>query len=162
MDLMTIPYQGYDNDQQTDFDKILTDLKKEVGKGGEGLAASDRQKVVFFVSDGVNDSYKGNGCKKKTTNKTDEGRCQQPLDFDTCEKIKKNGVRIAVLYTTYQPIPKNSWYTTWIKPFTGEINPAMKSCASEGLFFEVSPSQGIMEAMNALFLKVINLPKLTK
>jgi hypothetical protein len=161
MDLMTIPYQGFNNDQQTDFDKILGDLKSEVGKGGTGLTASDRQKVVFFVSDGVNDSYKGSGCKKKTTNKTDEGRCQQPLDYDDCEKIKQNGARIAVLYTTYQPIPNNDWYKNWIKPFTGEINPAMKACASDGLFFEVSPSDGIEEAMNALFLKVVNYPKLT-
>jgi hypothetical protein len=161
MDLMTIPYQGYNDDQQTDFDKILGELKKEVGKGGSGSTASDRQKVVFFVSDGVNDSYKGGGCKKKTTDKTDTGRCQQPLDFAECEKIKKNGARIAVLYTTYQPVPNNTWYKTWIKPFTGEINPAMKACATEGLFFEVSPSGGIEEAMNALFLKVVNLPKLT-
>jgi hypothetical protein len=161
MDLMTIPKQGYNDDQQTDFDKILGDMKSEIGKGGAGLTASDRQKVMFFVSDGVNDSYKGGGCKKKTTSGASAGRCQQPLDFDACDKIKKNGVQIAVLYTTYQPITKNSWYNTYIKPFRTEINPAMKACASDGLFFEVSPSDGIEEAMNALFLKVVNLPKLT-
>jgi hypothetical protein len=136
-------------------------MKSEIGKGGAGLTASDRQKVMFFVSDGVNDSYKGGGCKKKTTSGASAGRCQQPLDFDACDKIKKNGVQIAVLYTTYQPITKNSWYNTYIKPFRTEINPAMKACASDGLFFEVSPSDGIEEAMNALFLKVVNLPKLT-
>ena len=37
----------------------------------------------------------------------------------------------------------------------------MKECASDGLFFEVSPSQGIDEAMNALFMKIINMPRLT-
>ena len=69
--------------------------------------------------------------------------------------------QIAVLYTTYLSIENNGWYRTWIKPFRSEIATSMKECATEGLFFEVSPSQGIDEAMNALFLKVINMPRLT-
>jgi hypothetical protein len=31
----------------------------------------------------------------------------------------------------------------------------MQSCASPGLYFEVSPSQGISQAMNALFQLLI-------
>ena len=126
-------------------------------KGGSGLNNNDRQKVMFFVSDGVNDSYKPSGCKKKTTG----GRCQAPLDTKVCDQIKKNNIQIAVLYTTYLSIENNSWYRSWIKPFRSEIATLMKECATEGLFFEVSPSQGIDEAMNALFLKVINMPRLT-
>jgi hypothetical protein len=158
IDLMSIPYQGYDNDQQTDFEKMLQELRKIMDKGGSGLNNLDRQKVMFFVSDGVNDSYKPSGCLKKLTS----NRCQAPLDFKVCDQIKKNGVQIAVLYTTYLSIENNSWYRSWIKPFRSEIGTQMKSCASEGLFFEVSPSQGIDQAMNALFLKVINMPRLTQ
>ena len=157
IDLMSIPYQGYDNDQQTDFEKMLSELRKIMDKGGSGTNNLDRQKVLFFVSDGVNDSYKPSGCLKKLTS----GRCQAPLDVKICEKIKKNGVQIAVLYTTYLSIENNDWYRSWIKPFRGEIATQMKACASDGLFFEVSPSQGIDEAMNALFMKVINMPRLT-
>jgi Flp pilus assembly protein TadG len=158
IDLMSIPYQNYDNDQQTDLLTNLTSLEKEMGSGGSGISAKDRQKVLFLVSDGVEDASRSKGCLKKLSGST---RCQAPLDYSNCTKIKANGVRIAVLYTTYQPIPKNSWYNTWIKPFHSEISTNMKSCASEGLFFEVSPSQGITEALNALFLKVINMPRLT-
>jgi hypothetical protein len=158
IDLMSIPYQGYDNDQQTDFEKMLQELKKIMDKSGSGLNDLDRQKVMFFVSDGVNDSYKPTGCLKKLTS----DRCQAPLDFKVCDQIKTNGVQIAVLYTTYLSIENNSWYRSWIKPFRSEIATQMQSCASEGLFFEVSPSQGIDEAMNALFLKVINMPRLTQ
>jgi hypothetical protein len=157
IDLMSIPYQGYDDDQQTDFEKMLSELRKIMDKGGSGLNNNDRQKVMFFVSDGVNDSYKPSGCKKKTTG----GRCQAPLDTKVCDQIKKNNIQIAVLYTTYLSIENNGWYRTWIKPFRSEIATSMKECATEGLFFEVSPSQGIDEAMNALFLKVINMPRLT-
>lgn len=158
IDLMSIPNQGYDNDQQTDFEKMLSELKKIMDKGGSGLNNLDRQKVMFFVSDGVNDSYKPSGCLKKVTG----GRCQAPLDFNVCDQIKKNGIQIAVLYTTYLSIENNSWYRSWVKPFRSEIGTQMQSCASEGLYFEVSPSEGIDEAMNALFMKVVNMPRLTQ
>jgi hypothetical protein len=95
------------------------------------------------------------------TSGTNYGRCQQPLDTTACKAIKANGVSIAVLYTTYQPLDSNDWYNQYIKPFRSEIATNMQACASEGLYFEVSPSQGIEEAMNALFLKIINMPRLT-
>ena len=44
-------------------------------------------------------------------------RCQEPLDPSWCDDIKKNGVKIAVLYTTYLPLPTNAWYNSWIAPF---------------------------------------------
>jgi Flp pilus assembly protein TadG len=157
IDLMTIPHQNYNNDQQTDLHGNLEGLMSIMGNSGSGANASDRQKVLFLVSDGVEDVARP-ACIKRTTNGT---RCQAPLDPTVCESIKKNGVSIAVLYTTYQPIENNDWYKTWIKPFRSEIPTAMKSCATDGLFFEVSPSEGIEDAMNALFLKVINMPRLT-
>ena len=52
----------------------------------------------------------------------------------------------------------------WIKPFNaGTYGPSpnsqiaqnMQTCASPGLYFEVSPTQGISEAMNALFQKAV-------
>jgi Flp pilus assembly protein TadG len=157
IDLMTIPYQNYNNDQQTDLVTSLTSLKTTMGKSGTGYSNSDRQKVLFLVSDGVEDVARPS-CIKATTNGT---RCQAPLDPTVCQAIKDNGVSIAVLYTTYQPIDNNGWYNQWIKPFRSEIPTAMQTCATPGLFFEVSPSQGIDEAMNALFMKVINMPRLT-
>jgi hypothetical protein len=65
------------------------------------------------------------------------------------------------IYTTYLAIENNSWYRDWIKPFRSEIGTRMEACATPGLYFEVSPSEGISEAMNALFLKVVNMPRLT-
>jgi len=157
IDLMSIPYQNYNSDQQTDLRGNLESLMGLMGASGSGANASDRQKVLFLVSDGVEDVARPS-CLKRTTNGT---RCQAPLDSSVCESIKANGVSIAVLYTTYQPIESNDWYKTWIKPFRSEIPTAMKSCATDGLYFEVSPSEGIDDAMNALFLKVINMPRLT-
>ncbi len=157
IDLMSIPYQNYDNDQQTDFDKTIIGLNGKINTPGTGNGSSDRQKVVFFVSDGVGDSYKPSLCTKKTTG----GRCQEPIDIKSCNVLKARGVRVAVLYTTYLPLPTNGWYNQWIAPFAPEIPKRMSDCASPGYFFEVSPTQGIAEAMEKLFLKIINSPRIT-
>lgn len=156
IDLMTIPYQGYNNDQQTSFDDALTQMNTIVPKAGTGVSDTDRSKVVFFVSDGVGDSAKPK-CTKATTNGT---RCQEPIDISYCKTLKDRGVTIASLYTTYRPLPKNSWYNSWIKPFQGEIATRMEACASPGMYFEVSPTEGIDKAMQALFMKVISKPRL--
>ena len=157
LDLMTIPYQNYNNDQQTDFDNTLSDMNDVVPDPGTGIAGDEPQKVVFFVSDGVADSYKPYACSKSTT----QGRCQEPISLAQCTALKARGIKIAVLYTTYLPLPTNSWYSTWIRPFETEIPTKMESCATPGLYFEVSPSEGIPEAMDSLFRKTLTKLRLT-
>lgn len=157
IELMSIPNQGYNNDQQTDFDRALTQIATKIGTAGTGLTAGSPEKILYFVSDGVGDSYKPSSCTKKTTG----GRCQEPIDTTFCDALKAKGYKIAVLYTTYLPLPTNSWYNTWIAPFQTQIGTRMQSCASSGLYFEVSPTEGIAEAMSALFKKIISSPRLT-
>jgi Flp pilus assembly protein TadG len=159
IDLMTIPNQGYNNDQCTDFDEALTVINDKITKPGDGSKSSGPQKILFFVSDGVADANNPGSCSKKLTGGT---RCQEPIDISFCKTIKDRGIKIAGLYTTYLPLPTNSWYNTWIKPFTSEIGPNMEKCASPGLYFEVSPTQGISDAMTKLFQKVVQQARLTE
>lgn len=157
VDLMTIPYQNYNQDQLTSFDSAMTQMNTIIDPSGDGTSNISPEKILFFVSDGVGDSYKPSTCTKKTTG----GRCQEPIDTSFCKPLKDRGVKIAVLYTTYLPLPSNAWYNTWINPFQSEIPSRMAACASPGLYFEVSPTEGIADAMKALFLKVIRAPRLT-
>lgn len=157
IDLMSIPYQGYNNDQQTSFDTALTLLTQKMGLPGDGSSTASPQKIVYMVSDGVGDSNKPSTCTEKTT----DGRCQEPIDTRICDSLKAQGYTIAVLYTTYLPLPTNDWYNTWIAPFQNQISPRMKACASPGLFFEVSPTDGISDAMSTLFKKIVSTPRLT-
>ncbi len=157
VDLMTIPYQNYNQDQLTSFDSAMTQMNTIIDPAGDGTSNTKPEKILFFVSDGVGDSYKPSTCTKKTTG----GRCQEPIDTSFCKPLKDRGVKIAILYTTYLPLPSNNWYNTWIKPFQNEIPTRMAACASPGLYFEVSPTEGIADAMKALFLKVIRAPRLT-
>jgi len=169
IDLMTVPYQNYADDTDTNFPSALNDMKDEVPIPGDGTTSAKPLKYLFFVSDGVGDRVNGSpGCGRPVTNGSDPQtgksyvRCQEPLDPSSCEDIKKNGTKIAVLYTTYLPLPTNAWYNSWIAPFADQIATNMQSCASPGLYFEVGPNQGISEAMNALFQKAVAMARLTK
>ena len=151
VDLMSVHGQNDNSDQDTSFDAMLTQLAPIIGTGGSGKTSSDRQKVLFLVTDGVGDSYKPNTCTKPTTG----GRCQEPLATAFCQPLKNQNIKIAILYTTYFPLPTNGWYNQWIAPFQSQIGTNLQTCASPGLYFEVSPTQGISDAMNALFKKAV-------
>ncbi len=159
IDLMTVNGQNDNNDQDTGYTNIFPAINNAISAPGAGTSSAP-QKYLFFVSDGVADENNGGSCLKPTTG----GRCQSPLNPALCTTIKNRGIKIAVLYTTYLALPTNAWYNTWIAPFNlgpygpspnSEIAQNMQSCASAGLYFEVSPTQGISQAMNTLFQKAV-------
>jgi Flp pilus assembly protein TadG len=165
IDLMTVNGQNQNNDQDTNFDVILPAINSVIPAPGAGSSTAPL-KYLFFVSDGVADENNAS-CLYTMTNSTwgnKAPRCQEPLNVALCTTIKNRGIKIAVLYNTYLALPTNSWYMSWINPFNvGPYGPSpnsiiaqnMQSCASPGLYFEVSPTQGISDAMNALFKKAV-------
>ena len=150
---------SYTADKDTQLSTVLPAINSAISTPGSGTSASP-QKYLFFVSDGVADEY-NTGCLKP---KASGSRCQSPINPALCTTLKNRGIKIAVLYTTYLALPTNSWYNSWIAPFNAgpygpspnsEIALNMESCASPGLYFEVSPTQGISQALNALFQKAV-------
>lgn len=159
IDLMTIPKQNYNSDEQTNFKSVMAYMNQSsvIAKPGLGTTPSSPQKVLFFVSDGMTDSYdcSVSGCRRIGG-----------LDVPTCTAIKNRGIRIAVLYTTYLRLEGqyyNDWYDKnvdkYISP-TNQVAANMQSCASPGLYFEVGPDEGISEAMTALFNKVVQVVRI--
>ena len=161
IDLMTVQGQNQNNDMDTQYTNIFPAMNSAISNPGTGTSGSPL-KYLFFVSDGVADEQ-NSGCLKP---KASSNRCQSPINPLLCKQLKDRGIKVAVLYTTYLDLPTNSWYNTWIKPFNaGPYDPAsvnseiatkMEECASPGFYFEVTPTQGISEAMNALFQKAIS------
>ncbi|MGA9658418.1 MAG: Tad domain-containing protein [Asticcacaulis sp.] len=161
--LMTVPYQNYKMDQQTNFNSVLSYMNNSViGNPGNGMSTVTPQKVLFFVSDGMSDGYtcdkNGTNCKRKLGG----------LDPAYCQAIKDRGIRIAVLYTTYLRLvgayaPTDSWYKNNVDKYiapTNQVTANMQACASPGLFFEVAPDKGISEAMTALFYRVLTVVRI--
>jgi Flp pilus assembly protein TadG len=158
IDLMTVSGQNQNNDQDTNYEAIIPAINTAIPSPGPGTQTSP-QKVLFFVSDGVADENNPNSCSEQTVS---GARCQEPINDALCTAIKNRGIQIAVLYTTYLPLPTNAWYNQYIGPMSNDISPQMQSCASPGLFFAVSPTQGISDAMTALFQNAVMTARLVK
>ena len=137
------------SDEDTDFEAAMTGIGKIMPAPGTGMAGNTPQEVLFIVSDGVDDSNSG-------------GRHQALFDTSYCTTVKNRGIRIAVLYTTYLPLPTNAWYNTYIASFQPQIAGNMQKCASPGLYFQVSTDQDISAAMNALFQQAIATARLVR
>lgn len=146
------------NDTDTDFETAMTTVNKIMPNPGSGTSASTPQEVLFLVTDGVDDEVNSSSCSQTL----DGSRCQQPFDTSWCTTVKNRGIRIAVLYTEYLPLPTNAWYNDWVAPFQSQIGPNMQSCASSGLYFQVTTDGDITAAMVALFQQAISTARLSQ
>jgi Flp pilus assembly protein TadG len=146
------------NDTDTDFNSAMSQVNSVMPNPGTGASNSTPQEVLFLVTDGVDDKTSTN-CSQPL-----EGgnRCQQPFDTTWCTTVKNRGIRIAVLYTEYLPLPTNSWYNSWISPFQSQISADMESCASSGLFFQITTDGDITAAMQGLFQQAVTTAHLTQ
>lgn len=139
------------NDEDTDWDTAVTTLNSAMPAPGSGTnnAGDKPQEVLFLVTDGVTDEQYGGG------------RVYNRMGGASCTTIKNRGIRIAILYTTYNPLPTNGWYNTYISPFQANIGPTLQACASAGLFFQVDTGGDISAAMNTLFQRALGSARLT-
>jgi len=152
IDVYEVPYQNWSNDAITNYTNAMNRINSVMPNPGSGTnqAGDSPQEVMFFVTDGVEDQMTGGS------------RVQSLMDPSYCTTIKNRGIRIAVLYTTYLPLPTNAWYNRYIGPFQPNIGPTLQSCASPGLYFQVSTDQDISAAMVALFNKAVATAHLTR
>ena len=161
------------DDTDTDFGNAMVSINSAMPNpgGGTNVNGDTPQEVLFIVSDGVEDKNLTGSwtCSVATLSYSGGTRCQQPFDTSMCTTIKNRGIRIAVLYTEYLPLPTNGWYENGdgtsfqgIAPFQSQIGPNMQSCASPGLFFDVQSGGDISSAMKALFQQAVATARLTQ
>lgn len=150
------------NDTDTQFDQAMS-YSAYIPNPGKGTNASNDspQEVLFLVTDGVIDElYPNYGSTDMTTNNRTITTVGHQYDF--CTPLKARGIRIAVLYTTYNPLPTNGFYMTYVDPFQPSIPTALQNCASPGLYFQVNTGGDINSAMQALFVKAVGTAHLTQ
>ena len=140
-----------DNDQATNFTTALNGvLGKMPATAGNGTnqPTDTPQAILFIITDGMRDEN------------VSGTRTMGPMPTSLCTTIKNRGIRIAILYTQYLPeSASDSWSVTNVKtPYlspTDRISPAATTCASTGLFYQVTTDSDISAALSALFQKAI-------
>lgn len=129
------------------FLKALDTMPVKPGNGTNNPGDTP-QAVLFLVTDGMRDE------------KRPSGRPEGPIDLNYCTQVKDRGIRIAVLYTEYLPESAsgtwsvNNVKTPYLSP-TDKISPALKDCASPGLYYKVTTDGDITKAMTDLFRQAV-------
>jgi Flp pilus assembly protein TadG len=147
------------NDEDTNFNAGFSALNTAMPNPGNGTnnAGDSPQEVLFIVTDGVQDTAIGS-----SRNYAPLGIGTQTGSTDWCTAIKARGIRIAVLYTTYNPLPTNSWYNTYLSAEQPTIATKAQACASSGLYFQVNTGGDISAAMTTLFSTAVSSAHLTQ
>jgi Flp pilus assembly protein TadG len=165
------------NDAGTNLDNAIATLYNAMPTPGTGATTSTPQEVLLIITDGLND-YTYNG--GRVYYGLDKGPISTSLSPDGawCTTLKKKGVRIAVLYTTYVPMTgsysyvnsagktvsvkvQSNWYDSYIGKNSGTPNlittlaPAAAACASTGLYQEVTNDGDITAGLQLLFQAII-------
>jgi len=159
------------NDMDTSLDSDVAEMNTSgnanyIPNPGNGAAGNTSQEVLFIVTDGLND--------------TTPSRTYAPLDWSgaICSSIKARGIRIAVLYTQYLPLPASTgWYEKHVAPAlptglppdlpvgtpvgTDPMALGAQQCASPGLFYEVSTNGDISTALQTLFQEAVATARLS-
>jgi len=143
-------------DVATNFDDALSNANAQMPDPGNGSHQSgDKpQGVMFFVTDGVEDEQSGGI------------RLIQPINAGSatnyCDQIKARGLKIAILYTEYLPVPVNGYYVSKVEPFQPQIGPALQACASPGLYYDAAVGADLGQALSTLFQAAIQSANLTQ
>ncbi len=127
---------------------------------GSNQAGDTPQKVLFIVTDGVEDEENGSRLEQ-AINDLGNAPYGNSSSVNWCTTIKNRGIKIAILYTNYLPVPANSWYNSRVAPFQSDIGPALQACASQGPFYDAAIGADLGAALSALFATVTHSGHLT-
>jgi hypothetical protein len=175
------------NDTDTDFDGAMNSINTTMPNPGNGTnnAGDTPQEILFIVTDGVDDASLSNSVSpaaaygnlssgppfrlQSTVNPLNSSGKevmppkQSPAQTqDYCTLIKGRGIRIAILYTEYLPIPNNGWYNSHVSPFQANVGPQLQACASPNLYSVVTTDGDISAALQQLFNAAVESAYLVK
>ena len=147
------PYVGA-NGGNTDFTSVMSSLASTLTAAGTGASAASPHKVLFIVTDGLNDPA---------------SRAIAAFDPSACTQFKSKGYTIYVLYTPYYDL-MNGYYLNGTNPSAASIVHAaatasdsipynLQQCAtSASTYLEASDSAGITAALQTFLTQALNTP----
>jgi Flp pilus assembly protein TadG len=105
--LMSVPYMNFNSNIDSNIKQALTLLNDQVPLAGDGTGATSAKQMILLISDGMTNFFStAAGCYGRRVGSI----CVAYLDTSICDTVKARGVKIAVLYTTYVPVPENTLF----------------------------------------------------
>ena len=147
----------YTNNSNSSPYAALEDINGVMPDPGTGAPSSTPQEVVIIVTDGYQDEIINGSQIRQEWNAASVARCQA---------IKDRGIRIAILYTLYDPNTILPNYPNYAAK-TPNIPIALRSCASTtsggaSLMYTVSADQDISAALTNLFAMTVQTAHLVE
>jgi hypothetical protein len=149
-------------DSQTAYERAMAKMTSTIPASGDGVTTATPLRFLFFVTDGVQDTpIDGTMSNASSGFKINNNRFISPISPSTCQAMKNNNIRIGIIYTQYLPLYDNGFYNDNVKPFENKIGPLLQSCATDGLYFQVSTDGDINKAMQQLFSAALASVRIT-
>ena len=151
-------YPGsYTNNSDSGPVASLTAANAMLPNPGNGATSASPQEVVIIVTDGYQDEMVNGNQIRQAWN---------AAALAQCSAIKARGIRIAILYTTYDPNTVLPDYPNYAAN-TPNILPTLQSCASPAssggsLVYQVSANQDISAALSSLFAITVQSARLVQ
>lgn len=146
------PYGG-DNGGDTDYPDTMSTLASTLTPSGDGTTAQTPRKVLFLVTDGVQDY----------TNAAGE-RVPQAMNPSYCTTFKNMNYEVFVLYTPYYPLMNAYYLENMVNVVegtgSGTVAAALQACASTPQdYIQASDPAAIQSALQQFFqIALTNAP----
>ncbi len=151
LELMSTLRNNYLSNQMTDYGATLTALLTTMGTSGKGTSSTDRQKILFLVSDGVTDA-------KKAIAPSPEGNALHgALDTTFCDAVKKKASRSASSTRPTFPCPMTTSGRTGSTFRSPDLAGHAGMCLT-GLLHGSEPRSGPDFCMRTMFRQLMNAP----
>lgn len=158
---MSTPFEDYNSKAGSSLESALEEVQTNIPRAGNGSTSASRLQLLIFLTDGVSNSLRTATCKGGQR-WAPLGQCIGPLQTKVCDQMKQRGIRIAIIDTTYLPIPTSPYFMRRVDPFLAQVRPNLEACASPGLFRTVDYGQSVDEALKSLFRQSLHYVQLVK
>jgi Flp pilus assembly protein TadG len=139
----------------TNFNGTMQQLASQVTASGDGMTATSPRKVLFIITDGVEDF-----------NCSTSGSCANVVQSTQCQTFKNLGFAVYVLYTPYYPLmhigyldPQNNVFAVTQGTGPGTVPYALQQCATNANdYIQASDVATMTDALELFLNTAVNGP----
>jgi len=117
----------------THYPQLVDFILASMGPSGTGRSEDSARRILVMATDGAHSWWAPDGSDHYDV-----------IDPALCQPLKEAGYTLAILNTRYDPLDHSRRYDTLAAPNVDLYAPALRTCASAGLYFEVGSGEDIV------------------